>query len=79
MKTTIRQLRSSTREILSAVSRGNTVWITNRGKPCAKIMPVDAATKQAPADEAFGMWKDRKEMRDVRAYVRAIRKWRHAR
>ena len=78
MKTTIRQLRSSTKEILSAVNRGNTVWITKRGKPCAKIMPIGASSGSAPADEVFGMWKARKEMRDVRSYVRRLRKWRRA-
>ena len=78
MKTTIRQLRSSTREILSAVNRGNTVWITNRGKTCAKITPVRDHPRMAAGDEAFGMWRDRKETRDVHSYVRALRQWRRA-
>lgn len=77
MKTTIRQLRSSTKEILSAVGRGNTVWITRRGKTCAKITPV-SSEKNLLKDEAFGMWKDRKDIHDVRSYMRQMRKWRRA-
>ncbi|MBI2095296.1 MAG: type II toxin-antitoxin system prevent-host-death family antitoxin [Candidatus Omnitrophica bacterium] len=77
MIATIRQLRSSTKEILNTVSRGGTVWVTNRGKACAKIVPV-MADKQSHKDEAFGMWRDRKDIRSVRSYVRRMRKWRRA-
>ena len=77
MKASIRQLRASTKEILNAVSHGDTVWVTNRGKACAKIVPI-GPTARACKDEAFGMWRDRKDMRNVRAYVRKIRKWRRA-
>ena len=77
MIASIRQLRSATKEVLNAVLRGDTVWVTNRGKTCAKITPVSTG-KQPCKDEAFGMWKDRKDIRDVRAYVRQMRKWRRA-
>ena len=77
MIASIRQLRSSMKGILSMVSRGNTVWVTRRGKTCAKITPVSMG-KETRKDEAFGMWKDRKDIRDVRMYVRQIRKWRRA-
>ena len=79
MVTNIRTLRTSTKEILSAVSHGETVWITNRGKTCAKIVGVDQPQK--PKDHpAFGMWKDHKQTEDVHAYLKRIRKvWgRHA-
>jgi len=76
MKASIRQLRSSTREILGAVSRGDIVWVTSRGKTCAKITPVRSSAPTELKDEAFGMWKDRKDIHDVRAYVRQMRKWR---
>lgn len=71
----IRQLRASTKEILSAVSRGDTVWVTSRGKTCAKIMPVNYPDKVETKDEAFGMWKTDKRTQNVHAYVRGIRKW----
>ncbi len=76
MTYSIRQLRTSTKEILSAVERGETILITNRGKACAQILPVK--TKQSFKDHpAFGMLKDDPETADVRAYVRKIRKSRY--
>lgn len=54
----IRKLRSATKEILSAVARGNTVYIANRGRTCAKIVPV--SDNQPQAVSLAGMWKDRK-------------------
>ena len=77
MIATIRQLRSSTKEILSAVSRGGTVWVTNRGKTCAKILPVTTSGPKS-GDEAFGIWKNDKKTRNVRTYVRKMRQWRRA-
>ena len=76
MVTSIRELRTSTKEILHAVERGETVWITNRGKTCAKITAAHSPPKPEVKDEAFGMWKDHKESADVRAYVRKMRQWR---
>jgi antitoxin (DNA-binding transcriptional repressor) of toxin-antitoxin stability system len=77
MVTTIRNLRTSTKEILSAVSRGETVWITNRGKTCAKITAVKEKIN-LKSHPAFGMLKDDPETADVRAYIRKIRKGRYA-
>ena len=76
MVSTIRQLRSRTKEILSAVGRGETVWITNRGKTCAKIVGVQEK-KSFKNHPAFGMLKDDPETADVRAYIRKIRKGRY--
>ncbi len=77
MVTNIRQLRSSTKEILSAVERGETVWITNRGKTCAKITPANLPPKTKFKDEAFGMWKNRKDMENPSEYIHRIRRqWR---
>ena len=79
MIASIRELRSATKEILSAVSRGDIVWVTSRGKTCAKITPFDAVqSKHSVKDEAFGMWKGDKKTKDVPAYIRKIRKWRRA-
>ena len=72
MTVSIRALRSSTKEILSAVDRGETVWITNRGKMRAKITSV-APAKKNKDHPAFGMWKDHKETEDVHAYLKKIR------
>ena len=77
MVTSIRQLRIFTKEILSAVERGETVWITNRGKTCAQINPVKEK-KSLKNHPAFGMLKDDPQTADVQAYIRKIRKGRHA-
>ena len=79
MVTSIRNLRTHTKEILSAVERGETVWITNRGKTCAKITSPDNSKKKSLLHHpAFGMLKDDSETKDVRAYIRKIRKGRYA-
>ena len=74
MVTNIRTLRKSTKEILGAVSRGDTVFITNRGKTCAKIVPASSGAASTP-HEAFGMWKSHKT--SVKTYIDNVRKGRH--
>lgn len=76
MVTSIRQLRTSTKEILSAVERGETVYITNRGKTCAQITAVKEK-KSVKDHPAFGMLKDDSLTKDVKQYIRNIRKPRH--
>jgi antitoxin (DNA-binding transcriptional repressor) of toxin-antitoxin stability system len=71
-------LRSSTREILSAVSRGDTVFIANRGKACAKIVPVGVQTAAKQVSLA-GMWKDHKKTASVHKFISTLREPRHAR
>lgn len=75
MIASIRQLRSSTKEILNAVGRGDTVWVTSWGKTLAKIIPAGRTRKTEIKDEAFGMWRNEKESKDVRAYIRKMRAW----
>ena len=77
MVTSIRQLRISTKEILSAVARGETVWITNRGKTCAQITAVKEK-KSIKDHPAFGMLKDDPETANVPAYIRKLRRGRYA-
>ena len=73
MVTTIRQLRSSTKEILSAVERGETVWITNRGKTCAQITAVKEK-RDLKNHPAFGMWKNREDMKNPSEYIHNMRR-----
>lgn len=79
MKATIRELRASTKEILTAVSRGDTVLVTSRGEPCAKIVPVFERKKPSGRDSLFGIWKDNANVRSVRNYIKRLRKVRYAR
>ena len=77
MKATTLDLRYRTKDVLKAVERGETVTVLYRGKAKAQIVPL-AATKPAAlrTGEAFGLWKDRKDMGDVPAYVTKLRKTR---
>ena len=78
MEMTAKALRSRIGAALACVDRGETVTITYRGRPRAKLVGVD---QPQPTDDeekmpAFGMWRDRTDMADVDAYVREVRKGR---
>ena len=72
----IRQLRASTKEILSAVERGDTVFISNRGRTCAKIVPVKHKASKERVSLA-GLWKNNKKIGSVRQFISKLRKPRH--
>ena len=76
MKTTAKDLRFYSREILDAVSRGEEVVITYRGKPCAKLVPYQEEGGRAHEDELFGIWNDNETVDDVDGYVRKLRQGR---
>ena len=72
-----RDMRYHLKSVMEAVERGEEVFISNRGVVKARILPVrtenDSSTKENPF---VGLWKDRQDMKDVRRYVRRIRKGR---
>ena len=74
MHATVKDLRLRARALLAATQRGETVKITYRGKPYARL--VGLATNQQeerPArNPAFGLWADREEV-DVDTEVRRLR------
>ena len=72
----IRKLRSATKEILSAVGRGNTIFIANRGRTCAKIVPV--GNDQPQVVSLAGIWKNHKKTASVHAFIRKLRAPRYA-
>jgi len=72
----IRKLRSATKEILSAVGRGNTIFISNRGRTCAKIVPVNI--NQSKVVSLAGMWKNHKKTTSVRIFINKLRAFRYA-
>lgn len=79
MKASILDLRRKTREILSALDHNEPVTLTHRGKPKGIIYPVgsgNAGTMKVAEHPAFGMWKDRDDLKDVTEAVRTIRKGR---
>jgi prevent-host-death family protein len=82
MQVSVKELRKQPGRILSIAGAGNDITITVRGKPAAKIVPLDYdAPKEARADDeeslAFGMWKDREDMKDPLAFIANIRKGRN--
>ena len=79
MEITTKQLRLAPGRIMSQISNGQEITITYRGKPRAKIIPINAGripVLQEPENELFGIWKDREDMANVEQYVRNIRKGR---
>jgi prevent-host-death family protein len=80
MQVSIRELRKQPGRIISMAGAGNNITITMRGKPAAKIVPLDSALEETSADEeslAFGMWKDREDMKEPSTFVANIRKGRN--
>lgn len=80
MRATAKDLRSKAHKILEAVSRGEEVVITYRGKARARIVRYKKA-KEARAEKhacaLFGMWADNLQTADVDRYVRDLRKGRY--
>lgn len=77
MKATAKDLRFHAKELLETVTRGEEVIITHRGKPCAKLVPLEGPTATSFRElELFGIWKDHEESKDVVTYVRGLRKGR---
>ena len=78
MRATIVDLRYRMKDVLKAVERGESVTVLYRGKEKAKIIPLEAPAKppKASRHEAFGLWKDRKDLHDVDRYLRKLRRGR---
>ena len=77
MHASAKDLRFHSKNLLDAVSRGEEVIITYRGRPCAKLAPIDEADRRnAKPDPLFGIWKDHKATEDVEKYIRNLRKGR---
>jgi prevent-host-death family protein len=75
MNATILDLRYRTKDVLKAVERGETVTVLYRGKAKARIMPLPEKAG-LDSETAFGLWKDRADLRDPSAYVRKLRQGR---
>jgi prevent-host-death family protein len=75
MIATIADLRYRMKDVLSAVERGESVTVLYRGKPKARILPIDRKPRGATLAEAevFGMLKGREDLRDVPDYIRKVR------
>ena len=77
MEMTAKALRSRMAAAFACLDRGETVTITYRGKPRAKLVCLDDPAPEAGNRiPAFGMWQDREDMADVGGHVRDIRRGR---
>ena len=80
MKTaTAKELRSRAASILETVSKGNEVVITKRGKSIAILKPFDEKARREFSPVGFGLWKNRKDMKNVTGWVEEKRKERFQR
>ena len=79
MEITTKQLRLEPGRIMSKVSNGQEITVTYRGKPRAKIIPINAgriSVPKEPENELFGIWRDKKDTDNVEQFARNIRKGR---
>ena len=75
MRASAKEMRTKSHEILEAVSRGEEVVITYRGKARARIIGYKKTRcRRDSAHALFGMWKDNPLVADVGRYVRRLRK-----
>lgn len=80
MKATAKDLRFCSKELLATVSRGEEVVITHRGKPVAKLVPLESGeTQPRPELKLFGMWANHPPSKNVKTYLRQLRKLRYPR
>ncbi|OGG18480.1 hypothetical protein A2721_01685 [Candidatus Gottesmanbacteria bacterium RIFCSPHIGHO2_01_FULL_47_48] len=78
----VRETRERLAELIAQVQvDGAQFVITRFGKPAAKLVPVDTsivqrkrARKKSAIDSAFGIWKDRKDIKDSAEWVADVRR-----
>jgi len=79
MEITAKQLRMQPGRIISQVSTGQEITVTYRGKPRVKIIPIENKSNfdfDESEAELFGIWKNKKDMKNVEQYIRNMRKGR---
>lgn len=79
MRASAKELRFHVKELLNAVSRGEEVIITYRGKDVAKLIPIENKSNRIldHAHDLFGIWREHSESDDVQNYVKTLRKGRY--
>jgi prevent-host-death family protein len=74
MKTiSARDLRHKTSAVLDHVRRGHDVVVTYRGRPIARLTPLERISAKPLDPIGFGMWRDREDLRDVKHWLRSLR------
>jgi len=78
LNASIVDLRYRMKDVLKAIERGEVVTVLYRGKPKARMVPLSRQreARRLSAHEAFGLWRDRDDLRDVAGQVRKLRQGR---
>ncbi|MFA6292931.1 MAG: hypothetical protein WC637_14170 [Victivallales bacterium] len=78
MNASVLDLRKNMKAVIAALNRNESVSLTYRGRKKALIVPCAREQSRTKVSEhsAFGIWADRKDMEDVTAYVKTLRKGR---
>ncbi|MEW6262600.1 MAG: type II toxin-antitoxin system prevent-host-death family antitoxin [Thermodesulfobacteriota bacterium] len=70
-------LRKKPGRLLAALERREKVTLSRRGKPVARVLPLeDKERGSAAGHPAFGLWADHAGMQDVAVKVRDLRRGR---
>jgi hypothetical protein len=81
MNASVLDFRRRMKDILQALDKNETVTILYRGKKKGMIFPAGLEshkTKSIAAHPAFGLWKDRKDLKDVGTVMRKLRERRRS-
>lgn len=81
MKATFLDLRKRSREIVKSLDRNQPVTLYYRGKAKGVIVPASSQSEKsvsAASHRAFGMWRNRADLKEIGGYVAKLRKTRHA-
>ena len=77
MVVTAKDLRFNISMLFDVLSKKESIIITYRNKPKAKLIPYDEnCSNEKKENKLFGIWKDRDSLNDVDNYVRELRKGR---
>jgi len=85
MKASVLDLRRRMKDVLESLRRNEPVTLFRRGKVVGTIQPPGVPRDSAPggpaarlasSHPAFGLWKDRADLRDVEAAVARLRRGR---
>ncbi len=79
MNASVLDFRRRMKDILQALDKNETVTILYRGKKKGIILPAGlkrSEPRPVAAHPAFGIWKERKDLKDVKAVMDKLRKGR---
>lgn len=82
MRVTLSDLQKRPNDIVKALDRNQPITLFYRGKAKGIIVPASNPHEKNPSivsHRAFGMWRDRTEMKSVHNAVAKLRETRHTR